>query len=191
MRVLELFRPTVGAATLGFARRAIAEALARSTGRVAFKKPIAEHQLSHAKLAGMAVKIDAAALLVYRAAWQADSGEGSIAREGAMAKLFASEGAFEVIDEALQIFRGLHEQASGQGPRQTAFASRGRGPEQFASHQVAGSQGDLGRARRVFPEPGHVSVARRYVRDRLGHPKCVSRCLGPRDGLGQGAVRTR
>ena len=107
MRVLELFRPTVGAATLGMARRAMAEAIARSTGRVAFKKPIAEHQLIQAKLADMAVKIDAAALLVYRAAWQHDSGGSTVAREAAMAKLFSSEIAFEVIDEALQIFGGL------------------------------------------------------------------------------------
>jgi acyl-CoA dehydrogenase len=107
MRVLELFRPTVGAATLGFARRAMAEAVKRSVSRVAFKKPIAEHQLIQAKLADMAVKIDAAALLTYRAAWQADSTGGNIAREAAMAKLFSSEMAFEVIDEALQIFGGL------------------------------------------------------------------------------------
>ncbi len=107
MRVLELFRPTVGAAALGLARRAMAEAVERSVSRVAFKKPIAEHQLIQAKLADMAVKIDAAGLLVYRAAWQADSIDGNIVREAAMAKLFASEMAFEVIDEALQIFGGL------------------------------------------------------------------------------------
>jgi len=107
MRVLELFRPTVGAATLGFARRAMAESVKRSVSRVAFRKPIAEHQLIQAKLADMAVKIDAAALLTYRAAWQADSSDGNVAREAAMAKLFSSEAAFEVIDEALQIFGGL------------------------------------------------------------------------------------
>ncbi len=107
MRVLELFRPTVGAATLGFARRAMAEAVTRSLSRVAFRKPIAEHQLIQAKLADMAVKIDAAALLVYRAAWQSDASDGNIAREAAMAKLYSSEMAFEVIDEALQIFGGL------------------------------------------------------------------------------------
>jgi len=106
MRVLELFRPTVGAATLGFARRAMTESVKRSVSRVAFRKPIAEHQLIQAKLADMAVKIDAAALLSYRAAWQADFGD-DIAQEAAMAKLFSSEAAFEVIDEALQIFGGL------------------------------------------------------------------------------------
>ena len=93
--------------TLGFARRAFAEALGRATGRVAFRKPIAEHQLIQAKLADMAIKIDAAALLVYRAAWQSDATDDNVAREPAMAKLYASEIAFEVIDEALQIFGGL------------------------------------------------------------------------------------
>lgn len=107
MNCLELFRPTVGAATLGFARRAIAEAIERSVSRTAFKKPIAEHQLVQAKLADMAVKIDAAALLVYRAAWQHDAAGQSITREAAMAKLYATEAACEVIDQAVQIFGGL------------------------------------------------------------------------------------
>jgi acyl-CoA dehydrogenase len=104
MSVLELFRPTVGAATLGFARRAMAEAIARSTGRNAFGKPISEHQLIQAKLAEMAVRVDAAGLLVYRAAWQHDTGTVSIAREAAIAKLYSTEAAFEVIDQAVQIF---------------------------------------------------------------------------------------
>jgi acyl-CoA dehydrogenase len=107
MRVLELFRPTVGAATLGLARRAMEEATARSLERTAFNKPIAEHQLIQAKLADMAVGIDAAALLVYRAAWQHDTTEQGISREAAIAKLFSTETAFEIIDQALQIFGGL------------------------------------------------------------------------------------
>lgn len=107
MDVLELFRPTVGAASLGFARRAMSEALERSVARTAFKKPISEHQLIQAKLADMAVKTDAAALLVYRAAWQHDSTERSISREAAIAKLYATESAFEIIDQAVQIFGGL------------------------------------------------------------------------------------
>ncbi|MBI5568402.1 MAG: acyl-CoA dehydrogenase [Desulfomonile tiedjei] len=107
MAVLELFRPTVGAATLGFARRAMDEAVARSVERVAFKKPICEHQLVQAKLADMAVKVDASALLVYRAAWLHDIGAPSITREAAIAKLHASEAAQEVVDQALQIFGGL------------------------------------------------------------------------------------
>jgi acyl-CoA dehydrogenase len=107
MTVLELFRPTVGAATLGFARRAMDEAIARSMERMAFKKPICEHQLVQAKLADMAVKVDASALLVYRASWMHDSGESHITREAAIAKLHATEAAQEVVDQALQIFGGL------------------------------------------------------------------------------------
>ncbi|RJR32708.1 MAG: acyl-CoA dehydrogenase [Deltaproteobacteria bacterium] len=106
MTVLELFRPTVGAATLGMARRGLDAAAARSLERVAFKKPISEHQLIQAKLADMAVKVDASALLVYRAAWLHDTGE-RLSREAAMAKLYATEAAQEVVDEALQIFGGL------------------------------------------------------------------------------------
>lgn len=107
MAVLELFRPTVGAATLGMARRALDAAVARSLERVAFKKPISEHQLIQAKLADMAVKVDASALLVYRAAWLHDTGEPRLTREAAMAKLYATEAAQEVVDQALQIFGGL------------------------------------------------------------------------------------
>jgi acyl-CoA dehydrogenase len=107
LRALEIFRPTVGAATVGFARRALQEALRRSLTRSAFKKPIAEHQLIQAKLADMATELDAAALLVYRAAWQADTDANGIAKEAAMAKLFASEAAQRIVDEAVQIFGGL------------------------------------------------------------------------------------
>ncbi|MEW6113827.1 MAG: acyl-CoA dehydrogenase, partial [Thermodesulfobacteriota bacterium] len=106
MAVLELFRPTVGAATLGFARRALNEATGRSMERIAFKKPICEHQLVQAKLADMAVKVDAAALLVYRAAWLHDVGKRGITREAAIAKLYSTEVAQEVIDQALQVFGG-------------------------------------------------------------------------------------
>ena len=107
LHVLELFRPTVGAATLGFARRAMSEAIERSVKRTTFKKAISEHQLVQAKLADMAVGIDAAALLVYRAAWQHDATEQSISREAAIAKLYSSETAFDIIDQAVQIFGGL------------------------------------------------------------------------------------
>jgi Acyl-CoA dehydrogenase, C-terminal domain len=107
LHVLEVFCPTVGAATLGFARRAMAEAIDRGVKRTTFKKPISEHQLIQAKLADMAVGIDAAALLVYRAAWQHDATERSIAREAAIAKLYSTETAFDIIDQAVQIFGGL------------------------------------------------------------------------------------
>jgi acyl-CoA dehydrogenase len=107
MAVLELFRPTVGAATLGMARRALDEAIARSRARLAFKKPICEHQLIQAKLADMAVKVDASALLVYRASWLHDVGDSYLSREAAIAKLYATEAAQEVVDQAQQIFGGL------------------------------------------------------------------------------------
>lgn len=107
LSALTMFRPTVGAAALGLARRAMEEALARSLTRTAFKRPIAEHQLIQAKLADMAVKIDAAALLVYRAAWEYDSGVSDIDGDAATAKLFATEAAQSVIDESVQIFGGL------------------------------------------------------------------------------------
>lgn len=106
MKVLEIFRPTVAAATLGFARRAMDEALLRSAARVAFKKPISGHQLIQAKLADMAVKTEAAALLVYRAAWEHDVGSNEVGKNASIAKLFSSEMAQEVIDEAVQIFGG-------------------------------------------------------------------------------------
>ena len=107
LQVLELFRLTVGAATLGFARRAMSEAIERSVQRNTFKKPISEHQLIQAKLADMAVGIDAAVLLVYRAAWQHDATEQRISREAAIAKLYSTETAFDIIDQAVQIFGGL------------------------------------------------------------------------------------
>lgn len=107
MGVLEVFRPTVGAAPLGFARRAMTEAIERSVGRTAFRKALSEHQLIQAKLADMAVGVDAAALLVYRAAWQHDATDQSISREAAIAKLYSTETAFEIIDQAVQVFGGL------------------------------------------------------------------------------------
>ena len=104
---LDVFRSTVGAAALGFARRAFAEAVAHVTRREAFGKPIAEFQLTQAKLADMAVAVDASALLVYRAAWTRDRGAERVTREAAMAKLFATESAQRVVDDAVQLFGGL------------------------------------------------------------------------------------
>jgi acyl-CoA dehydrogenase len=106
MATLEVFRTTVGAAALGLARRALAEALARVKSRRAFGRALAEFQLTQARLADMALAVDAAALLVYRAAWQKDAAGGRVTREAAMAKLFATESAQQVIDSAVQLFGG-------------------------------------------------------------------------------------
>jgi alkylation response protein AidB-like acyl-CoA dehydrogenase len=106
LATLDAFRPTVGAAALGFARRALDEALRWSRERCVFGKPLAEHQLTRARLAEMAVEVDASALLVYRAAWARDSGAERVTREAAMAKLFATEAAQRVIDSAVQLFGG-------------------------------------------------------------------------------------
>ncbi|HSJ15741.1 MAG TPA: acyl-CoA dehydrogenase family protein [Longimicrobiales bacterium] len=109
LATLDIFRTTVGAAALGFARRAFDEALAWTRQRHTFGQPLSAHQLTQAKLADMAVAIDAAALLVYRAAWTRDRGATRIAREAAMAKLYATDHAQQVIDEAVQLLgaRGL------------------------------------------------------------------------------------
>jgi acyl-CoA dehydrogenase len=107
MSTLDVFRPTVGAAALGLARRALDEAVARAQGRMMFASPLAAMPVIQAKLADMATAIDAAALLVYRAAWARDRGGGRITREAAMAKMYATEAAQRVIDEAVQIFGGL------------------------------------------------------------------------------------
>jgi acyl-CoA dehydrogenase len=107
MATLDVFRPTVGAAALGFARRALDEALARATTRELFGGPLAELQMVQAKLADMALRVDAAALLVYRAAWAKDAGAERITREAAIAKLYATEAAQRVIDDALQIHGAL------------------------------------------------------------------------------------
>jgi acyl-CoA dehydrogenase len=107
LATLDVFRSTVGAAALGFARRAMDEALAHAGKRQLFGAPLADLQMIQAKIADMAVAIDAAALLVYRAAWTRDVLGTRVTREAAIAKLFATEGAQHVIDEAVQIFGGL------------------------------------------------------------------------------------
>ena len=106
MRTLDVFRTSVAAAALGFARRAMEEALARAKARPMFGQHLADFQLTQAKLAQMALTIDSAALLVYRAAWERDQGM-NVTRQAAMAKLAATEGAQQVIDAAVQIFGGL------------------------------------------------------------------------------------
>jgi len=112
MATLDVFRTSVAAAALGFARRALDEALARAKSRPMFGKLLADFQLTQAKLAQMALEIDAAALLTYRAAWLRDSGK-RVTKEAAMAKLAATESAQRVIDSALQLFGGQGVQ-SGQ-----------------------------------------------------------------------------
>jgi acyl-CoA dehydrogenase len=108
MGTLDVFRTSVGAAALGFARRAFDEAVARSKVREAFGKHLSDFQITQAKIADMAVSIDAAALLIYRAAWTKDrTPEERITREAAMAKLFATEEAQKVVDQAVQLFGGL------------------------------------------------------------------------------------
>jgi alkylation response protein AidB-like acyl-CoA dehydrogenase len=104
---LDVFRSTVGAAALGFARRALDEASAHVARRHAFGQPLAGFQLTQARIADMAVAVDASALLVYRAAWTRDcAGVDRVTREAAMAKLYATEAAQRVIDDAVQLFGG-------------------------------------------------------------------------------------
>jgi alkylation response protein AidB-like acyl-CoA dehydrogenase len=103
---LDTFRPTVGAAALGFARRALDESLDWSRERHAFGQRLADHQLTQARLADMALDVDTSALLVYRAAWARDRGAPRVTREAAMAKLHATEAAQRVVDGAVQLFGG-------------------------------------------------------------------------------------
>jgi acyl-CoA dehydrogenase len=106
MAVLDLFRSTVGAAAVGFARRALDESIAHVKRRRLFGAPLADLQLTQAAIATMATDLDAAALLVYRAAWTKDSGRARVSREAAMAKWFATEAAGRICDRAVQLFGG-------------------------------------------------------------------------------------
>lgn len=106
LATLDVFRTTVAAAALGFARRALDEAVQFTRQRRGFGKTVADMQMTQARIADMAVAIDAAALLVYRAAWTKDGGETRITREAAMAKLFSTESAQKVIDDAVQLHGG-------------------------------------------------------------------------------------
>jgi alkylation response protein AidB-like acyl-CoA dehydrogenase len=107
MRNLDVFRTTVAGAALGFARRALDEALRRARERKMFGHTLADFQMTQAKLADMATRIDAGALLAYRSAWVKDVRKTRVTREAAMAKMFATESAQQVIDEAVQICGGL------------------------------------------------------------------------------------
>ena len=106
MSVLDVFRPTVAAAALGFARRALDEALARVSTRHVQGAPLFDLQMVQGHIADMALDVDASALLIYRAAWARDTGAPRITREAAMAKLFATDQAQQVIDKAVQLSGG-------------------------------------------------------------------------------------
>jgi acyl-CoA dehydrogenase len=106
MQTLDIFRASVAAAALGFARRALDEALARASARRMFGQTLADFQLTQAAIADMATGIDASALLTYRAAWLRDAKGARTTREAAMAKMVATETAQSVIDRAVQIFGG-------------------------------------------------------------------------------------
>ncbi|HET6941888.1 MAG TPA: acyl-CoA dehydrogenase family protein [Sphingomicrobium sp.] len=107
METLNLFRVTVGAAALGFARRALDEALSFASDRRLGTGKLADNAVTQAKLADMATAIDASALLIYRAAWQQDVGGTDHRRAAAMAKLSATESAQKVIDAAVQLHGGM------------------------------------------------------------------------------------
>lgn len=106
MSVLDVFRSTVGAAALGFGRRALDESIARVAERELFGAPMVELQMVQGHIADMALDVDAAALLVYRAAWTKDMGAPRVTREAAMAKLYATDRAQDVIDKAVQLHGG-------------------------------------------------------------------------------------
>lgn len=107
MATLDIFRSTVGAAALGFARRALDEALSRVAKREAFGRKLAEFQATQLRLAEMATEVDAAALLVYRSAWTKDCIAERVSREAAMAKMYATEAAQRIIDAAVQLWGGM------------------------------------------------------------------------------------
>jgi acyl-CoA dehydrogenase len=112
MATLDIFRSTVGAAALGFARRALHETIEHAATRKLFGAPLGDLQMSQAAIADSATEVDASALLVYRAAWIKDVGPtglgaARVTSEAAMAKMFATEAAQRVIDRAVQIHGGL------------------------------------------------------------------------------------
>jgi acyl-CoA dehydrogenase len=106
LSILDTFRPSVGAAACGLASRALDEAVRWSLGRRQFGKPLSDFQATQMALAEMHTELEAARLLVYRAAWSRDTGSERITREGAMAKLAATEMAQRVVDRAVQIHGG-------------------------------------------------------------------------------------
>ena len=111
MATLDVFRTTVAAAALGFARRAMDEAVERTNTRQMFGAPLSAMQITEASVADMALDIDASALLVYRSAWTKDHYKGRVTREAAMAKLYSTEAAQKIIDRSVQLFGGLGVQS--------------------------------------------------------------------------------
>ena len=111
MATLNIFRPTVGAAALGFARRALDEILHYSGNRNMYGQTMQNMPVVRSHLGEMDLEIDASALLVYRAAWAHDQNQGRVTREASMAKLYATEKAQQVIDTAVQLFgaRGVEK----------------------------------------------------------------------------------
>jgi acyl-CoA dehydrogenase len=107
MRNLDIFRTTVAAAALGFARRALHESIERAKSRRMFGQSLSDFQMTQAKLADMATGIEAGALLAYKSAWVKDVKKERVTRDAAMAKLFATEAAQQVVDDAVQICGGL------------------------------------------------------------------------------------
>jgi len=106
LQTLDVFRASVGAAACGMALRALDESVSYAKSRAQFGKKLAEHQLIQEKLADMATELDAARLLVYRAAYLKDAGDERATRQASEAKLFATEAAFRIIDQAVQIHGG-------------------------------------------------------------------------------------
>jgi acyl-CoA dehydrogenase len=106
MATLDVFRTTVAAAALGFARRALDEAVRHTSTRELFGAPLSALQMTESSIADMATEIDASALLVYRSAWAKDCYQERVTREAAMAKFYATEAAQRIIDRAVQLFGG-------------------------------------------------------------------------------------
>ena len=106
MATLDIFRSTVGAAALGFARRALFEMTERAANRKLFGAPLGDLQMTQGALADSITDVDTSALLVYRSAWTKDNGAERVTSEAAMAKMHATEAAQRVIDRAVQLFGG-------------------------------------------------------------------------------------
>jgi acyl-CoA dehydrogenase len=106
MATLDVFRTSVAAAALGFARRALDESVSHTSHRKLFGAPLSALQMTQASIAEMALEVDASALLVYRSAWAKDCYQERVTREAAMAKLYATEAAQRVIDRSVQLFGG-------------------------------------------------------------------------------------